>query len=36
MEGGQRHVAADEEPAPNRGADPLHDHTELRGMGEVA
>jgi len=29
MEGGQRHVAADEEPAPNQRTDALHDHTEL-------
>ena len=33
MEGGQGHVAADEEPAPGQGADPLHDHTELIDVG---
>jgi hypothetical protein len=33
MEDGQRHVAADEEPAPDQGADPLHDHTELIDVG---
>jgi hypothetical protein len=29
IEGGQGHVAADEEPAPNQRTDALHDHAEL-------
>jgi hypothetical protein len=29
MEAGQRHVTADEEPAPDEGADSLYDDTEL-------
>jgi hypothetical protein len=33
MEGGQRHVVADEQPAPNQRADPLDDHTELIDAG---
>jgi hypothetical protein len=33
MEGGQRHVVADEQPAPYEGADPLDDHTELIDAG---
>jgi hypothetical protein len=33
MEGSQGHIAADEKPAPDQGADPLHDHTELIDAG---
>jgi hypothetical protein len=33
MEAGQRHVTADEELAPDEGADALHDHTELIDIG---
>jgi hypothetical protein len=33
MEAGQGHVAADEEPAPDEGADSLHDHTDLIDAG---
>jgi hypothetical protein len=33
MEGGQRHVVADEQPAPDQGADPLDDPTELIDAG---
>ena len=36
MEGGQRHVAADKKTTPDQWADPLHDHTELIGIGEAA
>ena len=33
LEGGQGHVATDEKPAPDQGADPLHDHTDLIDVG---
>ena len=33
MEGGQGHVAADEEATPDQRADPLHDHAELIDAG---
>jgi hypothetical protein len=33
MEGGERHVAADEKPAPDQWTDTLHDHTELIDIG---
>ena len=33
MEGGQRHVAENEKPAPDQGADPLYDHTALIDAG---
>lgn len=33
MEGGQRHVAAEEKPAPDQGADPLRHHPELIDVG---
>jgi hypothetical protein len=33
MEGGKRHVAADEDLAPAQRADVLHDHMELRDVG---
>ena len=33
MEGGQRHVAADEKPTPDQRTDTLHDYTELIDAG---
>jgi hypothetical protein len=35
MEGSQGRIATDEEPAPDQGADPLDDHTELIDVGRL-